>query len=196
MCLSKHLLMTALAMILMNISAHAQFSLGIKGGINLSQINTDNYSKSTLAGYQVGAFARIGNDFYLQPELYLGSSGGKFDTDQSGTDYSAKIRFTTLNLPLLLGKSFGTKELNFRLMAGPIYSYALNTDQTFSNNINGAYYDFGTFNKSTLGYQVGAGFDLGNLTADLRYEGGLTDVSSGYGKRQNLWALSVGFKLF
>jgi hypothetical protein len=192
--MKKYLLSLAL-LLAASISAKAQFSLGIKGGINFSEINTDNLHESTLTGYQVGAFARIGGGLYLQPELYLGSNGGKFDLDNNGTDYDAQVRFTTLNVPLLIGKSFGTKDLNFRIMAGPMYAYNLSQSDNFSQNFNNAYNDFGHYNNSTLGFQAGAGVDIGAATIDLRYQGGLSKINSNYGQTQNLWALSVGFKI-
>jgi hypothetical protein len=177
-------------------SAHAQFSLGAKAGINFSKINSKNLSESSITGYQAGLFARIGTGFYLQPELYLSSSGGKFNTNTNGTDYNAKVRFTTLSVPLLLGKSWGGDNLNVHLNAGPIYTYNLDKDASFSQNFNQATIDFGNYKKSTLGYQVGGGLDLGHITADVRYEGNLTDINENYGQRQNLWAVSVGYKFF
>lgn len=181
------------------VGAKAQFSLGIKGGVNLSKINTDNFRESTSAGYQAGLFARFGGDFYVQPEAYVGSKSGKidFDVNSNGTTVfeQGKETFTTLNVPLLLGKSFGKKDLNFRIMAGPIYSYYMSRSDNFSDNIKNSYQDFGHFNRSTLGYQAGAGVDVGPATVDLRYEGGLTKINDNYGQRPNLWALSVGFKI-
>jgi hypothetical protein len=78
--------------------------------------------------------------------------------------------------------------------------YGENTDhklksESLSSNASGAIADFGNYKNSTLGYQAGAGVDIGSITADLRYEGGLTKVNSNFGQRQNLWALSVGFKI-
>ncbi len=196
--MKKYLLSMALLMAVA-IGAKAQFSVGVKAGVNFSQINTDNFKQSTTTGYQAGLFARIGKSFYLQPELYLGSKGGQFDFDTNNngvvTSTNGKITFTTLNVPLLLGKSFGTENLNFRIMAGPIYSYYLSRSDNFSTAINNAYSDFGSFNKSTLGYQAGAGVDIGPITADLRYEGGLSKINDTYGERPNIWALSVGFKI-
>jgi hypothetical protein len=194
----KKYLLSAALLIAVSISAQAQFSLGVKGGVNFSKINTSAVGESSVTGYQAGLFARVGSGLYLQPELYLASKGGKFDfqaTDGTTVTTEGKVKFTTLNVPLLLGKSFGAKNLNFRVMAGPVYSYALDKNQNFSDNVNGAYQDFGSYDKSTLGFQAGAGVDIGSITADLRYEGGLSKVNSNYGQRQNLWALSVGFKI-
>jgi|ERR1700744_116668 len=191
--MKKYLLIVTL-LIAACISARAQVSVGIKGGINFSQINTDNLNESTRTGYQVGAFARIGNAWYLQPELYLSSTGGKFSTTDD--NFRAQVNFTNLSVPLLLGHSFGSKDLNFRLMAGPVYTYALSKSESFSDNVNGAIADFGHYNNSTLGFQAGGGVDIGPITADLRYEGGLTKINPDFGQKQHLWALSVGFKFF
>ena len=194
----KKLLFSMALLSAFGIGAKAQTTLGIKGGVNFSKINTDNFSESSVAGYQVGVFGRIGTDVYLQPELYLGSKGGKFDfnSNNNTTTTNGKVTFTTLNVPLLLGKRFGANAVNFRLVAGPVYSYILSKNQNFADNVNGAYQDFGNYNNSTLGFQAGGGVDIGNITADLRYEGGLTKLNPAFGQRQNLWALSVGFKLF
>jgi hypothetical protein len=179
------------------VSANAQ-SLGVKAGINFSKINTSNVSESSVTGYQAGLFARFGTSLYIQPELYLGSSGGKFDFKDNNNTVTTegKVTFTSLNLPLLIGKGFGGDNLNFRIMAGPVFSYMIDKNQSFTDNVSGAYNDFGHYKKSTLGYQAGAGIDVGHITADLRYEGGLTKINENYGQRQNLWALSVGFKFF
>lgn len=192
----KKCLLSLAIIIAAAVSAKAQFSVGAKAGLTFSKINTDNLKESSLTGYQAGLWARIGTGFYIQPELYLSSSGGKFESNSNGTDYSGKVRFTNLNVPLLLGKSFGGDNLNVHFNAGPVYTYILDKNTSFSNNLTSAFNDFGDYKNSTLGYQVGGGLDLGHITADLRYEGGLTKVNENYGQRQNLWALTIGFKFF
>jgi len=191
--MKKYIFITAL-LIAACISAQAQFSLGVKGGVNYSTVSANNLQSSGVAGYEVGAFARIGGGVYLQPELYISSSGGQFNS--SDNTYSGNVHFTNLNVPLLLGFRFGPKNLNLRIMGGPIYTSVLSQNESFSQNFNAAYTDFGKYKNSTIGYQAGAGVDIGSLTADLRYEGNLTDINPSYGQRQNLWALSVGFKIF
>ncbi|MCC8409686.1 PorT family protein [Mucilaginibacter sp. UR6-1] len=173
------------------ISAKAQVTVGAKAGVTFSKINTDELKESSVAGYQVGGFARIGSNWFLQPELYLGSSGGKFESDDN--TYSGKVRFTTLNIPVLIGKSFGQEDLNLHLVAGPVYSAILSDSRSFGDNVNEA---FRNYKSSTLGFQAGGGVDVGNITVDLRYEGGLSKVSNYFDQRQSLWALSVGYKFF
>lgn len=192
----KKMLLSAALLIVACISAKAQFNLGIKGGINFSNINADNLNKSTVAGYQAGLFARIGGGVYLQPELYLSSCGGDFNSNNSGTVYNAHVRFTSLNVPALLGVRIGPSKINLRLMAGPVYQYIMNKDESFSSNFTSAYQDFGKYKNSTMGIQAGGGVDLGNITADLRYQAGLTNVNDNFNQKQNIWMLSVGFKFF
>ncbi len=192
----KKILLSAAIVIAACIGVNAQASLGIKGGVNFSKINTDNLNSSTRTGYQAGLFARFGSALYLQPELYVSSTGGEFHSSNNNNNVSVSgnVKFTNLNVPLLVGHSFGEKNLNFRIMAGPVYTAVLS--KNFSQSLENAYNDFGHYKSSTLGFQAGAGVDIGAITADLRYEGGLTKINSDFGQRQNLWALSVGFKIF
>ena len=81
-------------------------------------------------------------------------------------------------------------------MAGPVASFVINENTTFDSayrNIS----DFGNYKKQNWAYQAGAGVDAGNLTVDLRYEGGLSNVSRSneYNQKQNLVHLSLGIKL-
>ncbi|MEO6148878.1 MAG: porin family protein [Mucilaginibacter sp.] len=171
------------------ISAKAQFTVGAKAGVTFSKLNTDEFKSSSVTGYQVGAFARVGTNWFVQPELYLGSSGGKVEAKDNSFD--GKVTFTTLNVPVLLGKSFGSEDLNLHVVGGPIYSFILNKDKKFGQNVNDG---FDNYKSSALGYQVGAGVDVGKITFDLRYEGGLTKVNDYFDQKQNLWSLTVGFK--
>ena len=195
----KKILITFLV-VFIALQAHAQFSLGVKGGVNFSHLSVSDgrINANELPGFQVGLWTRFGRGFYVQPEAYLGSSGSNFDfqynqANQTVTE-SGKVRFTTLNVPLLFGQSFGLSKLNFRLMAGPMYTYILNDNQNLSQNIRNAYQDFGNYRNSTLGYQAGAGVDVLNFSVDLRYEGGLTQINPMYGQRQNVFHLSLGYK--
>ncbi|WP_096356412.1 porin family protein [Mucilaginibacter gotjawali] len=163
----KKILLSTAFLVTVCISAKAQFSLGIKGGVNFSSISANDVSSSTVTGYQAGAFARIGKSWYLQPELYVNGTGGQFSS-ASGT---GKVTFTNINFPLLLGKSFGTTDLNFRLLAGPVLVGVMSKNESFSDGFNATFKDFSFYKPHNYGYQVGAGVDFGSITADLRYQG-------------------------
>lgn len=191
----KKYLLSAALLIAISFSTKAQFSLGIKGGVNYSTINSDNLRSSSVVGYQAGAFARLGGAIYLQPEVYVSSTGGEFHSNDN--NYSGNVKFTNLNVPVLVGLRFGPKNLNLRVMAGPEYISRLSQNDNLSSSFNNAYNNFGNAYKSNmLGYQAGAGVDLGALSVDLRYQGDFDNYNSAYNQKQNLWALSVGFKIF
>jgi hypothetical protein len=189
----KKLILSAALLLTVCISAKAQFDLGIKGGVNYSGIDADNLKNSGVAGYQVGVFARLGGAVYLQPEVYVSSSGGDFQSNDNSV--SGNVRFTNLNVPVLLGLRFGPKNLNLRVMAGPEYISVLNKDESFSQNFTAAYNNFDHYKTDNLGYQAGVGVDIGAITADLRYQGFFSNIDQNYNQQPHLWALSVGFKI-
>ncbi|MFD2161631.1 porin family protein [Paradesertivirga mongoliensis] len=186
-------------LLLASVTTFAQFTLGLKTGVNLATLKGDVGDESNRLGYQAGAWARFGGaGFYLQPEVYLGSKGGEFGSiNQDGTTYhgEGKVNFTTLDIPVLLGNKFGFDKLNFRIMAGPVISFVL--DKSAKENFEVAT-DFNNYKDQTIGLQTGAGVDLGNISVDLRYEKGLSNInkSGQYDQKQNLWHLSLGYKLF
>src|SRR5690606_41815220 len=93
---------------------------GVKAGINQANLKSDFADESNRLGYQAGIWFRVvGAGFYVQPEAYLASKGSKFGTiEQNGTSYegSGKINFTTIDVPVLIGKKFGLEKANFRVM--------------------------------------------------------------------------------
>ncbi|OAQ39147.1 hypothetical protein A5893_10805 [Pedobacter psychrophilus] len=183
-----------------SVGAFAQFNLGLKAGLNYNTIKAQNneFEESGVLGYQVGVWARVGNKFYLQPEAYIGSKGSdltiKINSGTGTATTEEKQKFTTLDIPLLLGTKFGLEKLNFRIMAGPSFQFNLDDNSNaFTQAINPDFYKYRDF--ITNG-QVGAGVDVGNFSVDLRYETSLQDINKNDGQRQSLMHLSVGFKLF
>ena len=195
----KKIALAGLLMLVSLIAFGQSFTLGLKTGVNLATLKGDVGDESNRLGYQAGAWARVGGaGFYVQPEVYLGSKGGEFGSiQQDGTTYegSGKVNFTTLDIPVLIGNKFGFDKLNFRIMAGPVISFMLN--QSAKENYSVAT-NFDNYKNQTIGAQGGAGVDLGNLSVDLRYEKGLSNIdkSGQYDQKQNLWHLSLGYKIF
>lgn len=202
----KTLIFTGCFWIMTSMAALAQlpsFTFGIKGGANFSSLKSakDLTDENSIIGYQAGIFARLGGaGVYLQPELYLGSKGSKFVsvTAPGGTSVAAegKVKFTTLDLPLLLGTKIGPNKLNLRFMAGPVVSFIIDENTDFA-----AAYDkitgFEDYKDQSFALQAGTGVDLGSLTVDLRYEAGLSNMikNENYKQKQNLFHVSLGLKL-
>lgn len=176
------------------------FNVGLKAGVNYSKLKgqSDLTDQNSILGYQFGVWSRIGGaGVYLQPEVYLGSKGGEnpvvIQSDGTEAEVNGKVKFTTLDVPLLLGTKFGPNKLNVRLMAGPVISFIVDKNTT----AEGAYQSIRDYKNQALGLQAGGGVDVGNLSVDLRYEAGLSNISKSdnYDQKQNLFHLSLGFKL-
>ncbi len=178
------------------------FGFGIKAGLSSTKIDfkSDQFIPyDAQTGYHVGVFGRFGAaGFFVQPEVLFTQTSGKFGinlppfSSQNPDNYEAT--FNRLDVPVMVG--FRMLKV-IRLMAGPIASF----------NINSELKDAGDtvkdvdFNNATLGYQAGLGVDIGNLSIEGKYEGGLssfTDEIGGYASdnRLNQWVLSIGFKIF
>jgi len=176
------------------------FAFGLKGGVNLSSFPQNGiYSNSSQAGYLGGVWARFGAvGFNFQPELYATSKDVNVSYDQDNQTYTNKAKFTSLDLPLLVGGKVGAFGLGARFYTGPVVSFAINKDQTLSD----AAHDAGTldFKNQNYAWQVGAGLDVRKLSIDLRYEAGLDKIA--YGPEQNshtrinLFNLTLAYRLF
>jgi hypothetical protein len=192
----KKLFMMACLVLLSSAGAFAQFNLGLKAGLNYTTIKAQNneFDENGILGYQAGVWARIGTKLYLQPEIYLGTKGSKIEFESGGSNIDVKQKFTTLDVPLLLGTKFGTEKLNFRIMAGPAFQFNLDDNSSAFNQAFDP--DFYKYRDFVTNGQIGAGVDLGSLSVDLRYETSLQDINKDDGQRQSLLHLSLGYKLF
>ncbi|UBM58375.1 PorT family protein [Marinilongibacter aquaticus] len=196
---------------LISLGTFAQSGFGVKGGINLTQIHTDagslkdNFRQSldTQTGYVLGLWGRLGDKFYLQPEVLVSKKGGKvyvFDPSTSTvTNELVDVKYTNLDIPVLIG----IRPMSFlRIMAGPVASVKLSEDYTYrdaiasyTNNTNDA------IKNSTWGYQAGIGFKIGSLDLDIRHEGSLSDINanhfqdSKFSQRAKGWVVSLGLKI-
>jgi Outer membrane protein beta-barrel domain len=192
-------------------NSQAQFTIGIKGGINLAQLKTDFKSQSvselwkqsldTKLGYAGGIYARIGTKLFLQPELIFSAKGGSLNIlpSNGSVEKTIAIDYTNLDIPLLIGYKFGPIRIN----GGPMASFKLSSTATneelkaYSSNVGES------FKNAAYGYQVGGGVDIGSLSVDLRYEGSLSEVTVvdltnkvNFSQKGNLWQLTLGLKLF
>jgi len=169
------------------------FQLGVKGGANLSKFSTENtFSSDNRAGYYVGLWTRIGAaGIHLQPEVYL---SGKNTTFTDDNNIENDIKFTSLDVPVLIGTKLGAAGVGLRLNTGPVFSFILDDEQKFGEAVgNASRLDF---KGQNIAWQFGAGVDIGNLGVDLRYETGLSNVHENPDTKLKLFTLGLAWKLF
>ncbi len=180
----KKLILVAVASFFLFQVADAQlFRYGVKGGIGFSNLSfsdvtgiddgTDVYNLVTgeaVTGWHLGAQTRIKVAMlFIQPELYFNTGGANVNqVFENGATEVLNIKFSSFDLPLLLGVKLGP----VRLMLGPVGSYVIQGE----NDLQSLDPDYTLLSSSmTWGWQGGIGFGLSKLSIDARYEGSLTN---------------------
>jgi hypothetical protein len=144
-------------------------------------------------GFLFGAYGklRLTERFAFQPEIYYAKKNTKYSsvtTTQTGSIHTWDIpllaNLTVLDLKI--AKVYG--------VAGPVVSYISNAK--FSD------FDITEkdFKSGNWTFQAGGGIEVWKLTADVRYEWGLKDISdlktANIGQKTNVLTFTLGYKLF
>ncbi|BFP42672.1 PorT family protein [Muricauda sp. SCSIO 64092] len=160
----KTLLIVAAILVGYGLHAQAGSGFGIKAGLNYNG-NGDYFNSvenafenpDRNAGFHVGVYGKLGNRIYLRPELVYTSTTSGYD--------EGDLKIQKLDVPLLVG----TKIIGpLHAFIGPSFQYILNSkfDDVTIDDID---------NDLTLGFNLGAGVNLGKFGIDLRYERGFTE---------------------
>ena len=169
------------------------FKFGIKGGVNFSNLNTQNVeSNNVLTGFNAGLFAKIPitSSFAIQPELLYTTKGAKLTYDNYFVNGSAKFNLNYLELPVLLAINITP---NFNIHAGPYVAYLL--DGNVTNDVSGTLFDIQNninnddYNKFDTGLSLGLGYDASQFGFGARYNYGLQKV----GKERNFMGTNYTF---
>jgi len=173
------------------------FSIGPKAGATFSKITSDQdqITEEMKSSLHFGAFVRLGNKIYVQPEVLFMNRKGEFSAGNIAGS-SRSIHLKTIDIPVLVGgKIIGSEVFNLRVMAGPVASLALNKDVTSENWDNAITED--DIRGANWGLQLGAGIDVLMLTFDLRYEYGISNFSkeAGLTLKNNMFVVSLGWKI-
>lgn len=168
--------------------------IGFKAGTNFSDLSLSksNVDSKYSLGYHAGIFTRLDiSKFYLQGELLYAQKRSKIENGNFGDQ---KVKWSSLEVPLLVGyKVLRSEDVAVRIFGGGVYSYVLNDRTSVLKQVSQS---FQKFDRSNIGYQVGAGVDLGRFSLDLKYEGALTNISKEFKLKPNSFQASIGFMMF
>lgn len=169
--------------------AQSPINIGIKAGANFTDFssNPKDYSSKTASGFGVGAMARINlNRSYIQADLMYSEKSVKFESALS----SDKAKMKNIEIPVVYGYKLLKNPLyNVRVFGGGVYSVVLNN--LSKSSVDNA---FNEFDKSNIGYRLGAGVDILKFTVDVSYDGGLSNISKDFSSKPNTWFIAVGYK--
>ncbi len=171
--MSKKTSLFLLLLMSMSFVSKAQFSFGIKGGINVNKFVT---SAAELSNPEVkytpvgGVFARFGiQSFSVTPEVMFSTKNSGFSVDKDSLKVSFYLNY--IDVPLMLGFHI----LAFNVQTGPVLGILLNQKteiSDFGKSFNTTMNDE-LFNNINVAWQAGIGIDLFRFMLNIRYEFGL-----------------------
>lgn len=154
----------------------AQFSFGLKGGINTQVVKPDdiivigddttfNFGVEKFKfGTQFGVYFRLGEKVFFQPELMFNSNKTDYRIGQSSLgDVIKNEKYHYLDIPLLVGFTAGP----VRLHGGPVGHYYLSSTSELTDFDGYA----ARWKQFTWGWQAGLTIGTGRFSGDIRYEG-------------------------
>jgi len=173
--------------------AMAQVNFGIKAGVNTFDLHDEILEsdlkdftvafKEAQYGFHAGVFlrAKIG-PVLLQPELVFNSDNVDYSFEKDGVDQTIfNQKYRAIDMPVLAGIKLGP----LRILGGPVGHYQLDSVTDFKEEIQSETFS----DKVTVGWQIGGGFDLKNVTVDVRYEAN----SGKLGESLNIGGQSIAF---
>ena len=172
------------------------FDLGLKGGVNFSEIslNLDDYNESSITRMHMGAFGRIGvNKVFLQPEVYFTKKGSGFESDLPS--FVSEFNYDAVDVPLLLGvKLIDAELIDLHLLGGPVFGFMTDSGLKGEDDV----FDKSYIKDHYIGIQYGAGIDVLFLTLDLKIEQGSNVYNSPQPKvegNNSTFMVSLGFRI-
>lgn len=201
--MKKIKLMLVLALFAMVTAVSAQVSLGVKGGINMSNLYGDELDNENVKiGFNVGLLADIDFSFNsaIQTGLFFTTKGYKYDS--GNLDYTENLMYIQLpvHYAYKIDVTPGTRVV---FHAGPYAAYgvggsrkldavelgSLEVDKIFGDGMS-------QYKPFDAGLGLGVGAEFGPILVDLGWDMGLVNISNtsnGNVKNQNAY-LSVGYK--
>lgn len=194
--MKKTLLVLSLVIAVISTSAQDRVAIGLKTGFNSTKIKLSDIPDETdikneaSSGFLIGAYGKVRllGSLSLQPEIYY----AKKSTEMTVEDIS-KNTFHTWDIPILANlQLLDLKALKVYGVAGPVASFIAKTKTDIP--------EWDEFKSTNWTFQAGGGVEIWKLTADVRYEWGLSDISDlktfNIGQKTNVVTFSIGYKIF
>lgn len=177
----KKILVLFVFIFVSSVNVQAQLlKLGLKGGLNYSNLTGSEIQTDALTSYHIGAIAEIklAEKFAVQPELLYSTQGATYNTILGDIDNELGY----LSIPVM-AKIYLNNTISLEL--GPQASFLLSEKN-----------DFDIENQNTFDFAVAAGLGV-NITKSIfiqgRYVLGLTEVSTTADTKNSVLQLSAGF---
>ena len=195
--MKKFLVLIIAVVMTAGLSAQDRIAVGLKTGFNSTKINLssvpedETIKNEAKSGFLFGAYGRLklfGNVSF-QPEMYY----AKKNTQQTRNGVTDDVTINSWDVPLLAHvRLLDLKVASVYGVAGPVASFIGKAKTDLP--------DLDEFKNTNWSFQAGAGVEFWRLTADVRYEWGLKDISDipnlNIGQKTDVLTFSIGYKLF
>lgn len=150
-------------------------AIGLKAGVNISNLNNSGTDMGSKIGFHGGLLAHVhlAPNLALQPEVVYSGQGAKYTV--AGTEHSLNLSY--INVPLQLQYMFAN---GFRLQTGPQVGFLANVKDKVSGT-NGETGFFTSEDFKTVDFSWSAGLSyLGasGLGVDGRYNFGISNINN------------------
>lgn len=162
--------------------AQAQFQVNPQAGLTFQSLTDapDGVNYKAAVGWQLGADARIGDRFFVQPGAFLGRSVTAITTSgpaPNGAEGSVTVEDDLVRTNLKLRTQLGYRvidsyQFDMRVMLGPSYDVLVSIDDRVDNLT----WNRADFNNGSFNIDAGAGFDMGLFSLSPTASFGLSRV--------------------
>ncbi|MBS2097868.1 porin family protein [Carboxylicivirga linearis] len=195
--MKKLIVITALLGIIATTNAQDRIAIGLKAGFNSTKLNLSDVpsevevKNEAKSGFLIGAYGklRLTESFSIQPELYYAKKTSELSVIDGADSESIDGTFHTWDVPILANlQILDLSVVKVYGIAGPVASFIAKTKTDIP--------EWDDFKSTNWTFQAGAGVEVWRLTADVRYEWGMSDISKlDIGQKTDVLTFSVGFKL-
>jgi hypothetical protein len=170
------ILTTALVLFALPALAQLTPAWGVKGGLNISEIDMEDVESSSQSGWVAGLFVDLGSPLlHLQAEALYSVRQSELGPANPNA-YDVEVESTYLQVPVLVKLGLPLPAVAPSVYAGPAVAFPIDAKMT---DAAGEWVDLDDFSKETV-WSVVVGVDvklLDLLIVDLRYDIGLTELN-------------------
>jgi hypothetical protein len=162
---------------------------GIKGGLNYSNLITDNVNdRNARFGFHAGVYGQLFSSraFTIQPEVNFSTKGNKVEYNNGIIDQETKFNLSYIDIPVLAVFKLGRAA---ELHAGAYWAYLVGANIDSDGDLDGDFtkLDRDNFDKWDYGLVGGLGFNLGKgAQLGARYNYGLNEIGHSAGAKRLL----------
>lgn len=196
--MKKVFLIAVCSIVCLGASAQLPIGLGLKGGVNMSDIS--KLDDDFKIGFNVGVAVdyEVADNIYLMSGLHLMTKGAKSKETILLGSVGKEVKFNPmyLQLPVHVGYKFQiAPATKLVLRAGPYAAYGIGGKIKPESGSGVDFFSDGV-KKFEMGVSGGVGVEFLKFTADLGVDHGVTKIWKGSSQRNRTAYVSVGYKLW